>query len=99
MKKFQFLSDLKLVQAWREERAKNTILQLVEQVAEKEAPYSTPTLSHATEADALIAYGYAQGWAARGRLYEELATLPIVTADPTKRRSTYGVKKTEEQPV
>src|ERR1051326_2729462 len=96
MTRDEFLSDTELVKSWKAERENNSLLKTIESIAESEAPYNKPTLSHATEADALIAYGYAQGYAARGRLYNELATLPPLRLDPTKKRSTYGIKPKEE---
>jgi hypothetical protein len=93
----EFLSDSELVKSWRSERENNSLLKMVDSIAEAESPNNQRPATGLTDTDALIAYGYALGYSARGRIYSDLATLPPVKRDPTKRRSTYGIKEKKEE--
>ena len=91
MRAAEFKATKGLVESWRGYVQNDETIKSVLSVIEDESPLRDPNVC--TEADPLIRYGFALGYTHCADKYKELTILPPVANDPTKKPSTYGVKK------
>lgn len=91
MTRQEFMSDEERVSLWRKELLENQLLQTVLQICDDEAPINgNPVTS--SEVAAHIAYGEACGYNQYPANLRSLSIFQGKVKDPTKLKSTYGVK-------
>ena len=86
----EFLNTKGLPQSWKEIR-ESELGKSVFSVMEDESPINQPDIC--PEKDLNVRYGFSLGYAFYDKKLKDLTVAPIINNDPTKRKSTYNLRK------